>query len=87
MTTKLTLSIDTATIEKAKRISAKRRKSISKMVEEYLNSLPEKNTAENAMEAMKRIMNSKKTKSRISSSRSYKELWQQHLEEKHKASR
>lgn len=87
MTTKLTLSIDTATIEKARRISAKRRKSISKMVEDYLNSLPEKNTNENAMEAMQRILNSKKSKSRVPASKTYKELWQQHLQEKHKPSR
>jgi hypothetical protein len=37
MTTKLTLSIDVQTIKKAKLISAKKGKSISKLVEEYLN--------------------------------------------------
>ena len=39
MTTKLTLSIDVQTIKKAKLISAKKGKSISKLVEEYLNTL------------------------------------------------
>ncbi len=42
MTTKLTLSIDEKTIERAKIISSKQGKSISKMVEEYLNSITEK---------------------------------------------
>lgn len=42
MTTKLTLSVKKETIEKAKRYSAKHGKSISKMVEEYLDGLLEK---------------------------------------------
>ena len=42
MTRKLTLSIDEKTVQKAKRISSRRGKSISKIVEEYLNSLTEK---------------------------------------------
>lgn len=40
MTTKLTLSIKEETVERARRISRKRGKSISKMFEEYLNSIP-----------------------------------------------
>ena len=43
MTRKLTLSINEKTVEKAKRISLRRGKSISRMVEEYLNSITEKN--------------------------------------------
>jgi glucokinase len=42
MNVKLTLSINDKTIEKAKRISRKKGKSISKMVEEYLDSVAEK---------------------------------------------
>ena len=42
MTRKLTLSIDEEIILKAKRISGRRGKSISKIVEEYLNSITEK---------------------------------------------
>ena len=42
MTTKLTLSINEETVRKAKRMSRKKGKSISKMVEEYLDSLSEK---------------------------------------------
>ncbi len=42
MTTKLTLSIEKKTTERAKIFSSKTGKSISKMVEEYLNELVEK---------------------------------------------
>ena len=42
MTRKLTLSINEKTVQKAKLISRRRRKSISRMVEEYLNSIVEK---------------------------------------------
>ena len=41
MTTKLTLSINEETVQRAKRISRKRGKSISKMVEEFLDSINE----------------------------------------------
>ena len=44
MTRKLTLSINENTIQKAKRISRRRGKSISRMVEEYLDSITEKET-------------------------------------------
>jgi len=44
MTTKLTLSIKKDTVEKGKRISKQRNKSISKLVEEFIESLPEKET-------------------------------------------
>lgn len=39
MTTKLTLSIDEEVIKKAKQLSRRKGKSISKMVEEYLTSV------------------------------------------------
>lgn len=42
MTTKLTLSIEKKTIERAKILSSRRGKSISKMVEEYLDSITAK---------------------------------------------
>lgn len=42
MTRKLTLSINEKTVEKARRISRRRGKSISRMVEEYLDSISEK---------------------------------------------
>ena len=42
MTTKLTLSVKQEAVEKAKRISAKEGKSVSKMVEGFFESLQEK---------------------------------------------
>jgi len=60
MTTKLTLSINEETVERARRISRKRGKSISKMFEEYLNSLPEKDVAEEtAIDKIKKIIKGK----------------------------
>ena len=44
MNVKLTLSINEKTIERAKRISRQKGKSISKMVEEYLDGVNEKET-------------------------------------------
>lgn len=42
MTTKLTLSINEEIVKKAKRISQMRGKSVSKIIEEYISSLLEK---------------------------------------------
>jgi hypothetical protein len=43
MARKLTLSIHEKTIEKARRISRRRGKSISRIIEDYFNSIAEKN--------------------------------------------
>ncbi len=60
MTVKLTLSINEETIKRAKRISLKQGKSISKIVEEYFNSLPEKGEREDtAVDKIKKIMKGK----------------------------
>ncbi len=60
MTTKLTLSIKQEIVERARRISRKRGKSISKMFEEYLTSLPEKDVAEEtAVDKIKKIIEGK----------------------------
>ena len=42
MTTKLTLSINGDAVQKAKRISSFRGTSVSKLFEDYINSIPEK---------------------------------------------
>ncbi len=42
MTTKLTLSIDEEIVKEAKRIAEAKGKSVSKIVEEYISFLPEK---------------------------------------------
>jgi hypothetical protein len=64
MATKLTLSIREETIQRAKRISRKRGKSISKMVEEYLDSIVEKESEANPLEAILEI--TRKHKSTLS---------------------
>jgi hypothetical protein len=62
MTTKLTLSIKEEIVKKAKRISLRRGKSVSKLIEEYITSLPEKDdTEENAIDKIKKIMQGKIT--------------------------
>lgn len=48
MATKLTLSIDEKVIERAKKISHQKGKSISKLVEEYLDSLSRKNESKSS---------------------------------------
>lgn len=63
MTRKLTLSINEKTVLKARRISRKRGKSISRMVEEYLNSIVEKENKTDPIEEIMEIM--KKHKSKI----------------------
>jgi hypothetical protein len=66
MTVKLTLSINEKTIEKAKRISRKRGKSISKMVEEFLDSINEKDDRkESPVDKIRKIMKDKITDSQL----------------------
>lgn len=54
MTVKLTLSLDQDKIEKAKRISKKRGKSVSKLFEEFIDQL-EKDNEESAFDLYKII--------------------------------
>jgi hypothetical protein len=75
MTTKLTLSINEKTVKQAKLISRKKGKSISKMVEEYLNSLSEKEEQkESVMDRIKKIMASQKEKISLPENMNYKEM-------------
>jgi hypothetical protein len=60
MTRKLTLSINEKTVLKARRISRRRGKSISRMVEEYLNSITEKeNQKESAVKKTSGVLKDK----------------------------
>jgi hypothetical protein len=58
MITKLTLSIEKKTIERAKALSEKRGKSISRIVEEYLNSITAVNKA-SAVDKLSGALNKK----------------------------
>ena len=79
MTQKLTLSIDEKTVLKARRISRKRGKSISRMVEEYLNSITEKeNQKESAVKKTSGVL-----KDRIPASVDWKKTKVAYLGKKH----
>ncbi len=74
MTTKLTLSIKEETVQRAKRISKKRGKSISKMFEEYLDSIVEKETDANPLEAILKITKEHKSKVSIPADANYNKM-------------
>ncbi|HEX5153236.1 MAG TPA: DUF6364 family protein [Parafilimonas sp.] len=75
MTTKLTLSINEETVKRAKLISRKKGKSISKMVEEYLNSLSEKEEQKGlVMDKIDKIMAPYRNKMQLPGNKSYKEM-------------
>ncbi|HXL55754.1 MAG TPA: DUF6364 family protein [Chitinophagaceae bacterium] len=80
MTTKLTLSINEKTIEKAKRISRKRGKSISRMVEEYLDSISEREEKkESAVDKIRKIMKGKITAPQLN----WKKVKEEHISKKY----
>ena len=80
MTRKLTLSINEKTVEKAKRISRMRGKSISKMVEEYLNSITEKEEQKaSAVDKIKKIMKGRITNKNLD----WKKVKEEHLSKKY----
>jgi flagellar biosynthesis chaperone FliJ len=86
MTTKLTLSINEEIVKKAKRISQIRGKSVSKIVEEYINSLPEKEPKKTA--SIRQISNKLKEGVSIPEDINYKQFIRdnryQDYEAKHK---
>lgn len=59
MTAKLTLSVEKETIEKAKALSSKTGKSISKMFEEYLDSLVDNKPRESAVKKISGLLKGK----------------------------
>lgn len=75
MTTKLTLSINKKKVQRAKLISRKRGKSISKMVEEFLDSINEKEEQkESAIDQINKIMSKYEGKIKLPSNVNYKEM-------------
>lgn len=80
MTRKLTLSISEKTVLKARRLSRRRGKSISRIVEEYLNSLAEKeDQQESAVDKIKKIMKGKITNKDLD----WKKVKEEHLSKKY----
>ena len=79
MTAKLTLSIDKETIERAKVLSSRRGKSISKMVEEYLDSIAKAEEMKgSAVEQLAGIL-----KSKVPASADWKDVKANHLKKKY----
>ena len=75
MTTKLTLSISEETVKRAKLMSRKKGKSISKMVEEYLDSLSEKEEQkESVIDKIDKIMAPYRNKIKLPENMNYKEM-------------
>jgi hypothetical protein len=72
MTTKLTLSIDEEVVNKAKRISRFRGKSVSKIIEEYISSLPEKEPKKTT--SIREISNKLKAGITVAENANYKEF-------------
>jgi hypothetical protein len=77
MVTKLTLSIEEEVIKKAKLVSSRRGKSISKMVEDFLGSLIEKEEPETAVDRMNRLMETWREKINLPANTNYKEMIRQ----------
>lgn len=71
---KLTLSINEETIQKAKRLSKRRGKSVSKIVEEYFNSIPDKKPAENPLAEIMAIMKKHKSRLKLPEDGDYKKM-------------
>lgn len=66
MTIKLTLRIDKEIVKKAKRVAELRGTSVSKLIEGFISSLPEKDESEEtAVDMIKKIMNGKITNSNV----------------------
>jgi hypothetical protein len=79
MAVKLTLSINEKTVQRAKRISLKRGKSISSMVEEYLNSITEQDDKkESSVKKMSGILQNK-----IPATLDWKKSKEEYLNKKH----
>ncbi len=87
MKTKLTLNVDDKIVARAKKASAKRKVSLSSVVEEYLeryskSTLPGKNN-DCKPSLLDRIRKYTKNAKPLSESYDYKKVWHEHLDEKY----
>lgn len=80
MKTKLTLNIDEAAIKKAKQYSRRKKTSVSKLAEDYFNSLTDKPAVKKAdsILSLKGIL-----KGKFPEDKSYKEIIYEAIKEKH----
>ncbi len=78
MITKLTLSIDDEVIRKAKQASRRKGKSLSKIVEDYLKNMSEKEGDEETLiSQMNKIMEPHRSKLKVPADVNYKEIIRQ----------
>ncbi len=87
MKTKLTLNVDDKIVARAKKASAKRKVSLSSVVEDYLDkfsekSLPKKNE-NNEPSLLERIRKYTKNAKPLPEDYDYKKVWHDHLDEKY----
>ena len=87
MKTKLTLNIEDTIVARAKRESAKRKKSLSSLVEEYLDRISkngsQKKNRNSEPSLLERIRKFKGNAEPIQGNINYKKEWHQHLDEKY----
>ena len=87
MKTKLTLNIDDKIVARAKRVSAKRKTSLSSLVEEYLDRISKSNSHEKNRESepslLERIRKYTKNAKPLPEYFDYKKAMHEHLDEKY----
>ena len=85
MDTKLTLKLNQEVIEKAKQYAADKKLSLSRLIENYLNSLPSENSNKDELEISPFVKSiTAGTKSSIPNDFDYKKERGDYLEQKHK---
>lgn len=82
MDTKLTLKLNQEIIEKAKQYAADKKLSLSRLIENYLNSITSGNSSGNEIE-ISPFVKSLSSKTNIPSDYDYKKEYANHLENKH----
>jgi ribosome recycling factor len=88
MKTKLTLNVDHKIIERAKKASARRKVSLSSVVEEYLDRFSKKDSDKKHREPsepslLERIRKYTKNAKPLPEDFDYKKAWHDHLDEKY----
>jgi adenylate kinase family enzyme len=87
MKTKLTLNVDDKIVARAKKASAKRKVSLSSVVEDYLDKFSEKTLSRknesNEPSLLERIREYTKNAKPLPENYDYKKVWHDHLDEKY----
>lgn len=85
MDTKLTLKLDKFVIDKAKEYASSHKRSLSRMIEDYLRSLTERDISESKEDIeISPFVKSMRSGIKLPSDFDYKKLYGEHLSEKYK---